>query len=241
MNINQKMTPQERNLLIILTSLLLALLIVTVVKCVALNREREPLSTSDFVIFDEEYTWADRGQSTLEPTTRYVPAVTTEITITQPTTVTTVTTTTTTKKQTTKAPAAVVETTTTTASQNIGAKGAVYVITPEERHMLARLLYLEGGSTSRKCQKMIMEVVFNHYENRGRKTSLTDIVYSKNLFSPASRINSTKAQQTQYDIVDEICRDGVTILPSNVLYFRASYYHSWAKPYTNIDNVYFSY
>ncbi len=241
MNINQKMTPQERNLFIILTSLLLVLLIVTALKCVALNKGREPLSTSDFIIFDEEYTWADRGQSTLEPT-KYVPVVTTEVTLTQPTTVvTTTTTTTTTTRRTTKAPAAVVETTTATTSKNIGATGAVYVITPEERHMLARLLYLEGGSTSRKCQKMIMEVVFNHYENRGRKTSLTDIVYSKNLFSPAGRINSTKAQQTQYDIVDEVCRDGVTILPSNVLYFRASYYHSWATPYTNIDNVYFSY
>lgn len=159
------------------------------------------------------------------------------------TTTTTVTTTTSTARTVapTKTTTSAVTTTATTRAAVVEQEGNVYNITSAERDMLASLLYLEGGSTSRKCQKMIMEVVFNHYEHRGRKTSLTDIVYTKNMFSPAGRIKSTKAQQTQYDIVDEICQNGVTILPSYVLYFRASYHHSWATPYTNIDNVYFSY
>ena len=160
----------------------------------------------------------------------------TEIILTTKTKPTTTTTTTTTTKLKTTA-----TTTTTTTSMSILNDSMVYNISAEERDMLARLLYLEGGSTSYKCQKMIMEVVFNHYEYRGRKSSFTDIVYTKNLFSPAQKIKNTKARQIQYDIVDEICRDGMTILPSYVLYFRASYHHSWATPYTDIDNVYFSY
>lgn len=227
MNITeQKIQQCFRILCIFLVLLTIMLVCVTIIE-----EKRKPLYTDTIIIFDEENN-INRHENTVPITT--LPA--TEIILTTKTKPTTTTTTTTTTKLKTTA-----TTTTTTTSMSILNDSMVYNISAEERDMLARLLYLEGGSTSYKCQKMIMEVVFNHYEYRGRKSSFTDIVYTKNLFSPAQKIKNTKARQIQYDIVDEICRDGMTILPSYVLYFRASYHHSWATPYTDIDNVYFSY
>ncbi|HHU06834.1 MAG TPA: SH3 domain-containing protein [Clostridiaceae bacterium] len=110
-------------------------------------------------------------------------------------------------------------------------------LTQDERRDVAALLYLEGGATSRACQKMIVEVIFNQWKYRGG--SLTDTLYAPNLFSVANRINSTTPRAIQFEVVDDVCRDGVSI-PSNVLYFRSNYYHSFGTPYMRIGNIYFS-
>lgn len=238
----QKMTLKEQTLLIISLSLLITLAILVVVKQIELKKQKNEYFITETIIFFDDDPSIERGMSSA-PTAAEVtkPAPTAELTIPTKTIPSSTTTTTTTIKRTTQATKTTITTTAALSTFNDNVGSNVYNITSEERDMLARLLYLEGGSTSRKCQKMIMEVVFNHYDVRGGKTSLKDIVYAKNMFTPASRISKTKATKVQYEIVDEVCRDGVTILPKNVLYFRASYYHSWATPYIHIDNVYFSY
>ncbi|NLB09456.1 MAG: SH3 domain-containing protein, partial [Clostridiaceae bacterium] len=110
-------------------------------------------------------------------------------------------------------------------------------LTADERRDTAALLYLEGGATSRACQKMITEVIFNQWKLRGG--SLTDTLFAPSLFTVAHRIKSTTPKALQYEIVDEVCRDGVSI-PSDILYFRSNYYHSFGTPYTKIGNIYFS-
>ena len=110
-------------------------------------------------------------------------------------------------------------------------------LTADERRDTAALLYLEGGATSRACQKMITEVIFNQWKLRGG--SLTDTLFAPSLFTVAHRIKSTAPKALQYEIVDEVCRDGVSI-PSDILYFRSNYYHSFGTPYTKIGNIYFS-
>lgn len=110
-------------------------------------------------------------------------------------------------------------------------------LTADERRDTAALLYLEGGATSRACQKMITEVIFNQWKLRGG--SLTDTLFAPSLFTVAHRIKSTAPKDLQYEIVDEVCRDGVSI-PSDILYFRSNYYHSFGTPYTKIGNIYFS-
>ena len=131
----------------------------------------------------------------------------------------------------TTTPAATVTTTSTAANDY------VFNLTPAERRDVAALLYLEAGSTSYQCQKLVAEVIFNQWRSRGG--SIYDTLYAPNLFTPAYSISYTTPMQTQFDIVDTICSYGVSI-PWNVLYFRAGYYHSFGTPYTNIDNVYFS-
>lgn len=125
----------------------------------------------------------------------------------------------------------------TTLEEPTKKSSAKFTLTKQERRDVAALIYLEGGAESKACQKMIAEVIFNQWRSRGG--SIYNTLYAKNLFSPAQKIKKTAPKQTQYDIVDEICKNGVSI-PSDVLYFRAGHYHSWATPYKKIGKTYFS-
>lgn len=116
----------------------------------------------------------------------------------------------------------------------------IYKISQSEREMLARLIYLEGGSTSKKCQKMILSVVINRWQASGG--SLENIVYAAEQFTPATKIWKTTPKEVQYEVVDEILFGG-SILPYYVQSFRAGHYHTWSgyREYAYIDNVYFGY
>lgn len=117
-----------------------------------------------------------------------------------------------------------------------------YNVTSIEREMIARLLYREGGSTSFECQKMIVSVIFNRYDAAPEGTTLEDIVYAKNQFTPAAILYRTTPTEQNYEVVDYIIKNG-SILPSYVKYFRASYHFNWNGyvGYTSLDNVYFGY
>lgn len=104
--------------------------------------------------------------------------------------------------------------------------------------LLARITYLEAGGTSYECQCAVASVVVNR-ANRGGK-SLYDVIYAPGQFTPAYLVSSTTPTQSCINAATQVLTSGVTI-PSNVLYFRAGYYFDWVEPYTNMDNVYFSY
>lgn len=125
-----------------------------------------------------------------------------------------------------------------------------FIVTDEEREMLARLVYLESSICSSECQQAVVSVVFNRLEsNRWRKDmnndgiiTLYDIVYYPNAFTPAYLIDSTIPNQAAYDAVDYVLEHGITV-PTYVRYFRTKYDFSWEgyRNYTVIDNVYFGY
>lgn len=104
--------------------------------------------------------------------------------------------------------------------------------------LLARITYLEAGGTSYECQCAVASVVVNR-ANRGGK-SLYDVIYAPGQFTPAYLVSSTTPTQSCINAATQVLSSGVTI-PSNVIYFRAGYYFDWAEPYTNMDNVYFSF
>ena len=125
-----------------------------------------------------------------------------------------------------------------------------FVITNQEREMLARLVYLESSICSAECQRAVVSVVFNRLEsNRWKKDvnddgviTLYDIIYYPNAFTPAYLIDSTTPNQEAYDAVDYVLEHGITV-PTYVRYFRTKHDFSWEgyKNYTVIDNVYFGY
>ena len=177
------------------------------------------------------------------PTPKEKPPIETELILTTaPTEVVTTTpaatiTTTSTAATTASTTTVITTSTDTVLTTSTAANDYVFNLTPAERRDVAALLYLEAGSTSYQCQKLVAEVIFNQWRSRGG--SIYDTLYAPNLFTPAYSISYTTPMQTQFDIVDTICSYGVSI-PWNVLYFRAGYYHSFGTPYTNIGNVYFS-
>lgn len=118
----------------------------------------------------------------------------------------------------------------------------IYNITSEEREMLAKLIFLEANTESLECQKAVVSVIINRLNSGYWGNTLHSVVYAKNQFTPASRIPYTTATTTNYEAVDYVLTNGVT-LPSYCLYFRAGYHFSWNGyiPYTSIGNTYFGY
>ena len=117
-----------------------------------------------------------------------------------------------------------------------------YSVTPAEREMLARLVYREANVENIECQRAVVSVVLNRLANGRWGNSIKDVIYAEGQFSPAYLISSTTPNNTNYEAVDYVLRNGST-LPSYVLYFRANYHFNWQgyKPYTSIDQTYFGY
>ena len=118
----------------------------------------------------------------------------------------------------------------------------VYNITPEEREMLARLIFLEANTESLDCQKAIVSVIINRWQSGYWGNTLHSVVYAKNQFTPASQIPYTTPTSINYEAVDYVIQNGVTV-PQYVLYFRANYHHKWKgySGYVVYDHTYFGY
>jgi spore germination cell wall hydrolase CwlJ-like protein len=111
-----------------------------------------------------------------------------------------------------------------------------YIVTADERDMLATLVYLESSICSEDCQRAVASVIFNRLDsgrwkkdvNKDGELTLYDIVYYPNAFSPAYLIESYKDKTTQecYDAVDYVIQNGPTV-PTYVRYFRTSYHFKW--------------
>lgn len=117
-----------------------------------------------------------------------------------------------------------------------------YNITPEDRETLARLVYLEGNVESLECQKAIASVVINRMYSGYWGNTINSVIYARNQFTPASQIQYTTPTAINYEAVDYVLTNGVT-LPTYVLYFRSAYHFSWSGyvPYKVIDSTYFGY
>lgn len=117
-----------------------------------------------------------------------------------------------------------------------------YDITSVEREMLARLVYREANTESIECQKAIISVIINRWQSGLWGDTLEEVVYAKNQFAPASLLYCTTPTETNYEAVDEVIENGITI-PEYIFYFRADYHFKWDgyKAYKKIDNTCFGY
>lgn len=104
-----------------------------------------------------------------------------------------------------------------------------------EREMLARLLYTEARGESIECQKAVVSVVLN----RAKTSTIEKVIKAPGQFDLGNKLDNIKPLQTQYDVVDYVLNNGITI-PEDVIYFRSGYYHSWAEDYIQINHTYFS-
>lgn len=112
----------------------------------------------------------------------------------------------------------------------------------DDRETLARLVFLEANTESLECQKAIVSVIINRVNSGYWGNTVNSVVYAKNQFTPASRIPYTTPTDINYEAVDYVLENGVT-LPSYVLYFRANYHFNWFGyvPYTSMGSTYFGY
>lgn len=117
-----------------------------------------------------------------------------------------------------------------------------YNITSEEREMLARLVYREANTEDIECQKAIVSVVINRWQSGKWGSTLEDVIYAKSQFSPANILYRTTPNETNYNAVDEVIKNGTT-LPYYILYFRANYHFNWYgyNAYTKMGDTCFGY
>lgn len=94
-----------------------------------------------------------------------------------------------------------------------------YYVTEEERETLARLVHQEGNNQSEKCQRAIVSVVFNRLDNEHfDEDTLLDIIYAPQQFSVIPLLPNTTPNQTNYDAVDYVLKNGPTV-PYYVCFF----------------------
>lgn len=110
-------------------------------------------------------------------------------------------------------------------------------ISSEDEYMIASLVYLESGSGSYQLQKAIASVIFNRMMRYG--LTARQAVYQPGVFSPAGRVAYTRPSATSQMAVREVLETGCTV-PRSVVAFQLGGYHSFGRPYTKIQNVYFT-
>lgn len=117
-----------------------------------------------------------------------------------------------------------------------------YVVTSEEREMLARIVHLESNIESLECQKAVASVIINRWQDGYWGDTLYDVVYAKNQFTPSNNIYKTTPTETNYEAVDYVLRYGCTI-PTYVKFFRANYHFNWDgyEKYAKINHTCFGY
>lgn len=116
-------------------------------------------------------------------------------------------------------------------------KGGRVNVSQADVYLIARLVYLECGSSSYRCQQAVASVVINRMRRYGK--TARQVIYEDGVFSVAYKVSRTTPSSSSLRAVRSVINNGV-ILPRNVVAFRNNRYHSFGRPYCRIDNVYFS-
>lgn len=103
-----------------------------------------------------------------------------------------------------------------------------------EIDLIAKTTYLESGNCGEYCQWLTASTILNLADSRG---GIANVVYDYNTFNVAGMIDGCRPGDLSYSVAQRVASGDRDY---NVMAFRASYYHSFGTPYTNVDNVYFS-
>lgn len=99
--------------------------------------------------------------------------------------------------------------------------------------LLERVVMSEASIEPYDCKVAVAETILNRMDMYS--TSLEDVVYAPNQYSiadngqPTDEVKQAVAQALEY-----------RVNPTNMIYFRQDYYHSFGTPYTAYGEMYFS-
>ncbi len=102
---------------------------------------------------------------------------------------------------------------------------AVSYYEAKDLYLVAQLVHQEAKYTSQDGLNAVANVVYNRLRSRKFPNTLSGVVFEEGQFSPAeseSKLRSVRPSSGAVEAVLEIFGRGKTILPSSVLYFRAS-------------------
>ncbi|MBR3117702.1 MAG: cell wall hydrolase [Oceanobacillus sp.] len=122
-------------------------------------------------------------------------------------------------------------------AEKVPARRYGYKYSEWEIRLMAKLVYLEAGSQSYRCQKAIASVIINRSKKYNK--SIYNTIYEPGVFGPAYKVSRTTPSNSCLRAVREVVRNGCT-LPRSVVIFRNRHYHTFGRRYCCIDGVYFS-
>lgn len=124
------------------------------------------------------------------------------------------------------------------------ADSTAFIVTDEERYLLAALVFCEANTESIECQRAVVSVVFNRLACGKWGHTLEEVIFYTNAFTPASngKIFKVEPNNVNFDAVDYVLKNGPT-MPTYVRYFRTDHHFNWKGyvGYTVIDSTYFGY
>lgn len=92
------------------------------------------------------------------------------------------------------------------------------VLTPEEKTLLARMVWVEAQGESFEGQQAIAEVVLNRLISGSFQSSVKNIIYAENQFRSTAYLDDAKPVSTQYEAVERAL-NGPYVLPIDVVFF----------------------
>ena len=90
-------------------------------------------------------------------------------------------------------------------------------ITPEERELLARVVYAEANTETLEGQIAVAQVVLNRVRSESFPDTVSEVIYQERQFSTAPILSRVTPNETNYEAVDKAFE--TEVVPYDVLYF----------------------
>ena len=114
-----------------------------------------------------------------------------------------------------------------------------YPLTRDEIELIAQVTMAEAEGEPEEGQRLVIDTILNRVDCDKFDDTVEGVIYAKNQFSVMTngRFERCSVQDKFVKLVEEELLNRTN---SDVLFFRASYYHSFGTPVVAYGNTYFS-
>ena len=117
---------------------------------------------------------------------------------------------------------------------------ADYEITQSEFELICTTVFCEAGGQTLKLQNMVALTILNQIVSGKFGDSVYEVIYKKNNFAVTQWDDFENRGWSDRTVEAVMLALRENKHPKNMYYFRTNHYHTWAKNYKRVGNVYFS-
>ena len=123
-------------------------------------------------------------------------------------------------------------------TRTITNKDITYIISDEEYDLLCQVVNAEARGEDPYTQEAVAAVVLNRWMKNPDK-DLKEIINAPHQFAKLKGYD-IEIEVNVNDAIRYWNKGAEATLPIDVIYFRSGHFHTWAKDYKQIGNLYFS-
>lgn len=105
----------------------------------------------------------------------------------------------------------------------------------DDFRLMCRIVMNEAGGNSYKCQLAVAETIVNRVNSEYYPNNISDVVYQPHQYSHA---NNGEVTDSVREAVTQALEEST--FDNSMVFFRDWYYHGFAEPYMEIDDMCFS-